>query len=218
MARCQAILFDMDGTLVDSTYCVEEIWGRWAQRNGLELSAILAASHGRRTVDTLREIAPHLDVEREAQRLDAEELQTKDGIEGVPGAAALLCLLPPDRWAVVTSASRALAELRLRCADLPIPCTLVSGDDVAEGKPSPAGYQLAAALLRVPPEECLVVEDTPAGILAGRRAGMQVLAVTTTYTPDCLLGSPWIKDFREARITVTPSGIELRTRQGRISR
>jgi sugar-phosphatase len=111
--KYQAILFDMDGTLVDSTACVEAIWSRWAERQGLEPSQILAASHGRRTLDTLRDVAPHLDLAQETMLLDAEELESTEGIEAVQGAAALLRLLPQNRWAVVTSAGRALAELRL---------------------------------------------------------------------------------------------------------
>ena len=207
--KCQAILFDMDGTLVDSTHCVEAIWKRWAARHGLELGRILAASHGRRTLDTIREIAPHLDVDEETRRLDAEELEVTKGIEAVPGAAALLQALPPQRWAVVTSAGRALAELRLRCAGLPIPPVLVSAEDVSEGKPNPAGYRRAAQLLQVAPEQCLVVEDTPAGLLAGRAAGMQVLALTTTYPATHLLGACCIRDFCQTQLVPVSDGMEL---------
>lgn len=207
--KCEAILFDMDGTLVDSTRCVEAIWTRWAQRHDMDLEHILTVSHGRRTLDTLRELAPHLDVEAEAMRLDQEELQSKDGIEEVRGSAALLRALPSDRWAVVTSAGRALATLRLGFAGLPVPPVLVSADDVTEGKPNPAGYLSAARRLNVAAEQCLVIEDTPAGILAGRAAGMQVLAVSTTYPASRLLDAPWIQDFRHTRIMSTNGQIEL---------
>jgi sugar-phosphatase len=206
---CQAILFDMDGTLVDSTRCVESIWSRWAERHGLELNHILAVSHGRRTLDTLQEVAPHLDIEQEARQLDAQELETKEGIAAVPGAAALLRALPQNRWAVVTSAGRALAELRLQCAGLPIPQILVCADDVEHGKPSPEGYLKAAELLGVAPDRCLVVEDTPAGLRAGRAAGMQVLALTTTYPAAHLLGSPCTRDFCQAQVVPVWEGIEL---------
>jgi len=207
--KCHAILFDMDGTLVDSTRCVEAVWTRWAQRHGMDLDHILTVSHGRRTLDTLREVAPHLDIEHEAMRLDGEELECKDGIEEVRGSAALLRALPLDRWAVVTSAGRALATLRLGFAGLPVPAVLVSADDVTEGKPNPAGYLSAAQRLNVAPEQCLVIEDTPAGILAGRAAGMQVLAVSTTYPASRLLEAPWIEDFRNTRIISTNGQIEL---------
>ena len=202
--RCKAILFDMDGTLVDSTHCVEAIWSRWADRHNLDVSRILSVSHGRRTVDTLQEVAPHLDIAREALELDAEELEYREGIKAIHGAAALLDSLPEDRWAVVTSAGRALAEVRLRCAGLPIPAVLVSADDVSEGKPSPAGYLMAAGTLGAAPDRCLVIEDTPAGILAARAAGMRILALTTTYGAKELLEAPCIRDFSEVRILAEP--------------
>lgn len=208
--KCKAILFDMDGTLVDSTKCVEAIWGRWAERHGMPLNEILWASHGRRTLDTLREVAPHLDIAHEASLLDAEEMEFTEGTKAVQGAATLLRTLPHNSWAVVTSASRAIATLRLECVGLPVPAVLVTADDIAEGKPSPAGYQMAAARLRVAPDQCLVIEDTPAGILAGRSAGMQVLALTTTYPAATLLNAHCVEDFCQTQIFVTSDGIEVR--------
>lgn len=203
---CKAILFDMDGTLVDSTQCIETIWGRWADRRGIDLNRILSVSHGRRTVDTLREVTPHLDIEREAMQLDAEEVEAREGIKATDGAALLLELLPHDRWAIVTSASRALAEVRLRCAGLPIPTVLIGADDVTEGKPNPAGYLTAAKRIGVAPDQCLVIEDTPAGILAGRAAGMQVLALSTTYPTEDLLGADCVRNFRDIKIAWTIEG------------
>jgi mannitol-1-/sugar-/sorbitol-6-phosphatase len=208
--KCRAILFDMDGTLVDSTLCVESIWGRWAERHGIPVNEILWASHGRRTLDTLRELAPHLDIAQEASLLDAEEMEYTEGLKAVQGAATLLRALPESSWAVVTSASRAIATLRMECVGLPVPEVLVSADDVAEGKPNPAGYRMAAARLGVDPDQCLVIEDTPAGILAGRSAGMQVLAVTTTYPASSLLDADCVGDFCQSKIFVTSNGIELR--------
>jgi sugar-phosphatase len=205
--KCKAILFDMDGTLVDSTKCVELIWGRWAERHGIEVSHILSVSHGRRTIDSLNEVIPHLDVAAEAALLDTEELQSKDGIQAVNGAAALLDALPSGCWAVVTSASRALAEMRFGCAGLPVPDIMVCSDDVEAGKPDPEGYLLAARLMGVTPDQCLVVEDTPAGINAARSAGMQLLALTTTYPATALLDADCIADFR--RITVSPGLNEI---------
>jgi mannitol-1-/sugar-/sorbitol-6-phosphatase len=207
--KCRAILFDMDGTLVDSKACVEGIWSRWAARHRMELGRILAASHGRRSLDTLREIAPHLDIEQEAAQLDAEELKSQDGLKAVRGAAALLRILPQNTWAVVTSASRTLAALRLRCAGLPIPKILVGGDDVTEGKPSPAGYLIAARLLGVSPEDCLVFEDTPAGILAGHSAGMRVLALTTTYRASDLPRAPTVSDFSQIELVPSCDGLSM---------
>src|SRR5712691_3298895 len=210
---CKAILFDMDGTRVDSTDCVEAIWRSWGQRHGIDLGVILAASHGRRTADSLREFASHLDVEREAALLDAEELNYTEGIKAVPGALTLLGSLPMDSWAVVTSASAALAKLRMTCAGLQIPKVLVSADDVAQGKPNPAGYLKAASMLGFMPAECLVIEDTAAGVLAGRAAGMQLLALTTTYPTETLLNAPSVRVFRYVRATVSPLGLEIRTEE-----
>lgn len=208
-ATCKAILFDMDGTLVDSTACVEALWGSWATRHGIELSHILAVSHGRRTVDTLNEVVPHLDIAQEAMLLDAQELEFTEGIKAVNGAAEVLQELPPNGWAVVTSAGRALATLRLGCAGLPVPDVLVSADDVAEGKPDPAGYLMAAAQLGASPAECLVIEDTPPGVLAARAAGMRVLALTTTYPAGKLLGARCVRDFRETRVVHAPPALEV---------
>jgi sugar-phosphatase len=193
--RCDAILFDMDGTLVDSTQCVEGIMGRWAHKHNLDRDLVVQLSHGRRTIDCVREVAPHLNTEEEAKAIDAEELVTQEGLTEVPGAQRLLSKLKPRQWAIVTSASRALATFRLQYLGLPLPEVLISGDDVAKGKPDPEGYLKAASRLGVLPDRCVVVEDAPIGILAGRRAGMSILALTTTFAADKLLGAPAIANF-----------------------
>lgn len=203
---CKAILFDMDGTLVNSTKAVEAIWSEWAARNHVDVDHILAISHGRRTVDTLRDVAPHLDLEAEAHLLEGQEIEWRDGVEEVAGARALITGLPADRWAVVTSASRVLAEARLHMAGLPIPRVLVCSDDVVNGKPHPEGYLRAADALGVEPADCLVLEDTPAGIGAGLAAGMQVLALTTTYPASSLMEATCIADFKGVKVT-TQNGI-----------
>ena len=199
---CEAILFDMDGTLVDSTACVEAIWARWARKHGIDLHHLLQISHGRRTVDTLMEVAPQLDVESEARALEREECTAREGIVAVGGASQLLHRLKEHRWAVVTSASRALATVRLQCAGLPVPSLLISGDDVFRGKPDPEGYLKAADRLGVPYDRCVVVEDTPAGILAGRNAGMTVLALSTTFAPEYLLGALCAPDFTQVEFSL----------------
>jgi sugar-phosphatase len=195
--RSRAILFDMDGTLVDSTACVEFMWSAWGQRHGIALADILAISHGRLTRDTIRQIAPHLDADAEAAALDNAAVTRSDGIVAIPGARELLAILQPHQWAVVTSAPRALAEARLRFAGLPIPACLIGNEDVRAGKPDPDGYLKAAAQLGLQPADCTVIEDTPAGILAARTAGMPVLAIGTTFPESELLGAPWLLDFME---------------------
>jgi mannitol-1-/sugar-/sorbitol-6-phosphatase len=195
--RARAILFDMDGTLVDSTACVEFMWRTWGERHGIALAAILAISHGRLTRDTIREIAPHLDAEAEAAALDNAAVNHSDGIVALRGAVELVATLQPDEWAVVTSAPRALAEARLRFAGLPVPACLIGNEDVRAGKPDPDGYLKAAAQLNLHPRDCTVIEDTPAGIQAARAAGMDILAIGTTFPASKLLGAPWVPDFTE---------------------
>jgi len=177
-----AILFDMDGTLVDTMAHDERLWSLWARHHGFDPEPLLALSHGRRTLDTIREIAPHLATEAELARFEELELDERAGIHAVDGAARLVAALPPHAWALVTSAPRRLAALRMEIAGIPLPAVVVSADDVVHGKPNPEGVLRAAGLLGAAPAECLVVEDTPAGIRAAHAAGMRALGITTTYT------------------------------------
>jgi len=208
--RCQAILFDMDGTLVNSIAAVERQWRRWAARHGLDPEPMIAIAHGRRTLDTLRELAPAFATEEEAIRFDAEEALDREGIVAIPGAARVLASMPAGRWAVVTSADRQLATDRLQLAGLPVPDILVTGDEVRNGKPDPEGYLTAAARLGFAPADCLVVEDTPAGVAAGHAAGMQVMGVATTYAPEALRASIVVPDLLPFDIAVLPGGLEVR--------
>ncbi len=198
---CEAILFDMDGTLVNSTAVVERQWRRWAAAHRLDADPILAVAHGRRTIETMRQVAPHLNLpEQEAARFDEEEGRDTEGIVPVADAGHVLDSLPRDKWAVVTSAGLHLAQTRLAFAGLPLPSILVSADDVREGKPHPEGYLLAARRMDVRNDRCLVIEDTPAGIEAGIAAGMQVLGIGNTVAREALKAVPWILDFTRLRI------------------
>jgi sugar-phosphatase len=203
--RCEALLFDMDGTLVDSGACVEATWRSWAARHGVDGDAVMSVAHGRQNHEVLQMMAPHLDVPTELAVLVREEEAWRDGIQAVAGARALLDVLPADRWAVVTSAWRRLAEIRLQCAGLPFPAVAVTAEEVSRSKPHPEGYLTAAARLRVAPADCVVLEDSPAGIEAGRAAGMRVIGLTTTY-PRERLGCEWsIADLRSLAIRPAPS-------------
>jgi mannitol-1-/sugar-/sorbitol-6-phosphatase len=175
---CQALLFDADGVLVDSDDSVTVSWTRWAERWDLDPVGVLPMVHGRRSVDTVTLL---IDPARRTQALadiDRYEIEDAAAVPACPGATELLTSLPPGAWAVVTSGTRALATARLAAAGLPAPQVLVTADDVPRGKPDPAGYLRAAQALGRPPQECVVLEDSPAGVAAGRAAGASVVGVT----------------------------------------
>ncbi len=183
---CQVILFDLDGVLVDSTASIEEAWQLWSSRHGLDSSAVLRVAHGRRALETVRLVAPHLDAGTEVAELTAHEARTTAGLAAAPGARALIEQLPPSCWAVVTSGVRAVAEHRLRTVGLPIPRVMVCADEVVHGKPDPEGFLAAAARLGAPPPTCVVVEDAPPGLDAAHAGGMRAIAVASTYPPEAL--------------------------------
>lgn len=182
--ECGALLFDLDGVLVDSRVVIERHWTRWAVRHGLDVATVLEAAPGRRTIETIRRVAPQLDAVREATDLAAAEAPDTDGLVAMEGAFDLLSGLPAEVWGVVTSGIRITAETRLRHAGLPIPAVLVSADDVTSGKPDPEGYLTGARRLGTLPSECVVIEDTPAGLEAGRTAGMRTIGLVFQYTSE----------------------------------
>jgi sugar-phosphatase len=204
-----ALLFDMDGTLVDSTVVVERTWRSFAGDHGLDVSRILEVSHGRRTEETVAEFAPAgVDIEAEARRLIAHEVSDTEGIVAVPGAAELLVSLPPDRWALVTSAGRALAEARMAAAGLPIPAVVVSADDVSTGKPSPEGYLTAAGRLGVAPEEAVIFEDAEAGLLAAQASGARTVVVGACAAP-VTAGLDRVADLRDVQVRYAAGKLRL---------
>ncbi len=204
--RCDAVLFDLDGVLVNSTACVERHWRRWAVEHLLDLDEIMRVAHGRPTVETIRLVAPHVPAEEEAARLDAAEAFDTDGVTAVEGAAQLVHLLPPDAWAIATSGTRDTAMTRLKHTGVPVPSVLITTDDVKRGKPNPEVYLLAAARLHVRPEKCVVIEDAPAGIRAAHAAGMRVVAVATTHS-HAELGEADVRAERLADIEISRSDV-----------
>ena len=182
----RAVLSDLDGVLVDSAAVIEQAWRGFADRHGLDPDEVVAAGHGRRSIDLIRLVAPHLDAEIEAANVEREEIAQTTGLRPLPGARELVDAVPAERFAIVTSGSRALALARLRAAGLPVPAVLVTAEEVDDGKPHPAGYLRAAELLGVDPAHSVVLEDAPAGVEAGRAAGMTVIAVLTTNDASAL--------------------------------
>ena len=182
----RAVLFDADGVLVDSHRGYRSVWDRWSQTHGLDPVSVWAATHARRPLDTIADVAPHLDAAAEYARLVDYVAESAGAFPVYPDAAAVLALLPARQWAVVTSGDAVSVRARLTAGALPLPVVLVDGHAVSRGKPDPEGYLLAAEGLGVRPADCLVIEDAPAGIEAGLGAGATVLALTTTHAADQL--------------------------------
>ena len=183
---CSAILFDLDGVLVDSTRAVDREWREWATKKGVDGDAIMAIAHGVRTVEVIRRVAPHLDADAEAAEIENHEAGDQRGVTVMPGSVDLVRSIPDGRWGVVTSGSRLLATNRLRHCGLQIPQVLVTSDDVTHGKPDPEPYLKGAKWLGFSPADCLVIEDAPAGIQSARTAGTTVVGITSTYGVDAL--------------------------------
>jgi sugar-phosphatase len=175
-----ALLFDFDGVLVDSFAVVEQVWTAWADDRGVDRAA-LAHIHGVRAIEVVQHLVPHLDADAEHEHIEQREIDLSAENRAMPGAADLLAGLPRDRWGIVTSGSRRLATARIGAIGLPVPDVFVTADDVAEGKPAPDPYLLGAQRLGVESAGCVVVEDAPAGVVAAKRAGMRVIAVSTTH-------------------------------------
>ena len=199
---CQAILFDLDGVLVDSAECVERTWRAWSARHGLNADDVIDIAHGRRTIETVRAVAPHLDASNEVIALEESEAMTSEGISEVEGARELIAGLPEKRWAIVTSGTRAIASFRLNLVGIPIPLVMVCADDIAHGKPHPEGYLTAASRLGFAPADCVVIEDTPPGIEAAHAGGMRVIAVAATYPRETLAAADVIVE-RLADLTLS---------------
>jgi len=177
---CSAILFDLDGVLLDSTRVVAAQYSRWARENGLDPDYVMESAHGVRTVEVIRRVAPHLDAVAETKKIEDREAAA-DGIVQIPGALALLNSIPRGRWAVVTSGTRYLAVTRMQKFGIPVPDIMVTADDVSNGKPDPEPYRRGAELLKTDPAQCVVFEDAPAGIRSAHGAGMKVISLPSTY-------------------------------------
>lgn len=193
---CSALLFDLDGVLIDSTPAVRRVWHRWAVEHGFDPEDVVHRAHGRPSRVTIGELLPNsdIDIDRENREVERREMEDLEGVVLLPGAQKLLDALPPERWTIATSCTRPLAEVRLRAAGLPIPSNIVTSSDVKIGKPDPEPYLKAAAKLGFAASDCIVVEDAPAGVRAGKAAGARVIAFLTTMIHRDLedAGADWV--------------------------
>jgi sugar-phosphatase len=196
LIKCRGLLFDLDGVLVDSTPAVARVWAGWAREHSFDADEVVRIAHGRPSITTIRELLPDGDHEAEDREVERREIADIEGVIPLPGAMELLQALPLEKWAIVTSCTRPLAGVRIGAAGLPQPKHLVTASDVLRGKPDPEPYVKGAQALGVPAAECVVIEDAPAGIRAGKAAGARVLALRTTANDAELreAGADWIVD------------------------
>jgi mannitol-1-/sugar-/sorbitol-6-phosphatase len=200
------MLFDMDGVLVDSTPAVARVWTTWALAHGFVPEEVVRQAHGRPSLATVRELLPDGDHGAENSWLERAEIEDISDVVALPGALQLLTTIAAQRWAVVTSATRALAEVRLHAAGLPVTTNLVTATDLQRGKPWPDPYLKGAEILRMAPADCVVAEDAPSGVRAGKAAGARVLALRTTSTDEELVsaGADWLA-YDLAAVSLQPS-------------
>lgn len=204
------LLFDMDGVLVSSIGSVNRCWRRWAMHFNVPNAETYEVPHGRRAIDIVKELRPDIDPIEGLNFIEDMEIDDTGDLIVLPGVRSLLESLPPERWAIVTSATRRLLLGRLQAAGLPVPLRIISADMVEHGKPHPEPYQRGAALLGLTPAECIVVEDAPSGIEAGIAAGSRVLAVVTSHKISELQRAAWIVPSLEAlTATASPAGLTL---------
>ncbi len=210
---CKGVLFDMDGILISSLESVERSWAKWAALHGIDLSRTPGIAHGRRAVDTLTALAPHLDLETELKIIEDMEVEDNEGLKVLPGVLNLLAALPAHRWTVATSATERLARARLAAGGIPVPPRLITANQVTHGKPHPEPFLNGAALLGLAPEDCVVFEDSSAGAQAGRQAGCTVIATTFSHPVDTLDAAHYlVEDLTGIAVNVLPGdqGMELK--------
>ncbi len=208
---CQAILFDMDGILISSLEGVERSWTRWALLRGLDPAVARTVAHGRRAVDTLAVLCPERDSEAELKLIEDIEVEDNDGLKALPGVLELLHALPPSRWTVVTSATERLARVRLAAGGIPVPQRIVTAEQVTRGKPHPEPFLAGAALLGVPPVDCVVFEDSAAGAQAARAAGCTVVATTFSHPVESLDAAHYlVRDLNSVHAQINGDGLTLR--------
>ena len=207
----KGILFDMDGVLISSIGSVVRCWRQWAEHYDVPNAEIYEVPHGMRAIEIVKELRPDIDPQEGLRVIEDMEMEDVSGLTVLPGVRTLLASLPLDRWAIVTSATHRLLIRRLEVAGLPIPQRIISADMVERGKPDPEPYRRGAELLGLPPAECLVVEDAPSGVGAGKAAGCRVLGVLGTHSAEDLSEATWIVPSLEAvAVDADVDGLKLR--------
>jgi mannitol-1-/sugar-/sorbitol-6-phosphatase len=210
--RARGLLFDMDGVLISSLGSVERSWQIWAQRYGLDVAETIKTAHGNRAIDTLRKLRPDVDHLAELKIIEDLEVADNEGLEILEGVLPILQSVPQKYWTIVTSATERLARSRLAHAGIPVPHHIVTADMVTNGKPHPEPYLKGAAMLHLPPSDCIVLEDSSSGARAGHEAGCKVLATTFSHSIESLAAADWIvESLAKVKVTVLPdeAGLEL---------
>jgi sugar-phosphatase len=194
MIQAAALLFDLDGVLINSTPAVARVWRRWAIEHGFSPDEVVSRAHGRPSLTTVREYLPNADHQAENREVERREIADLEGVVPLPGALDLLSSLPEDRWTIVTSCTRPLAEVRIKAAGLPLPKKMITSNDITHGKPNPEPFLKGASVLGFRASDCVVFEDVPAGVQAGKSSGARVIAFTTTVAEPALkeAGAAWI--------------------------
>jgi sugar-phosphatase len=205
--KVRGVLFDMDGVLMSSLGSVERSWQRYAKSRGLDAELAVKLAHGRRAIETVRTLRPDLDADAELRVIETWEIEDNEGLVVLPGVRELLAALPEGSWAIVTSATERLARSRLAFAGIRIPEHFVTAETVTHGKPHPEPYLHGAAVLGFAARDCVVIEDAPAGVAAGKAAGCKVLAVLTTHASDTLTEADWqVPTLADVRAICQPEG------------
>jgi sugar-phosphatase len=207
----RGILFDMDGVLVSSIGSVERTWEAWAKARGIDPALAIRTAHGRRAIETVRQLRPDLNDMEELAWLERMEIADTGGLAMLAGVERILENLPEKYWTVVTSATEPLARSRMEYSGIRVPARIVSADVVKHGKPDPEPYRKGAELLGLSPAECLVIEDSASGAKAGHAAGCKVLATLYSHAPDSLSDADWIvHSLSDVRVRVAGDALEVR--------
>ena len=210
LIHCQGVLFDLDGILISSLGSVERSWTKWAQMRGIDPAYAISIAHGRRAIETVAELRPDLDSAAELKVIEDLEVDDNDGLTVLPGVLDLLAALPKAAWTVVTSATERLARVRLAAAGVPVPDRIVTADQVRQGKPNPEPFLAGAALLGLPPAQCVVFEDSASGAKAGRAAGCTVVATTFSHSVESLAAAHYlVEDLRGVHVQIDAEGLAI---------